>query len=362
MLRRYPHLFVSSSLLVSSGLALSACGTTPGDGTASGGQTATGGSPSVGGGAMTGGAASSGGSSSGGVVNGGGTHTGGKSSGGTGTGGAADPSSGGDSSGGSASGGDGSGGGSGSDECTRELLDETLDAYFAALTAHDASTLSLSSSVKFTENAEESEIGSEGLWLTAGAVEYSQRMLDVESCTAAAHAVLPAGGADNVLALRIQMKGAEITEVETIAVPPGTYTSVTANPGAIVSIADDVGWPDAVPEAERNTREEMMGWMEKYFSFFPMGVCNVAGDCTRLENGGGSFSCGAGAACTAGNPGPSDNNLPSRELHADPETGVGIGMTIYSQNVDMHMFKMVDGQVHAVQAVFFPTSGQTGWE
>src|SRR6478735_3450643 len=337
-------------------LVLGACGGgTTGDGTGSGGQAASGGGSGVGG-SSSGGVASVGGSPSAG-----GTGNGGLASGGAGTGGSA-PSGGADGDGGTASGGAGTGGGAGTDECTRELLDATLDAYFDALSAHDASTLSLSSTVKFTENAEESEIGSAGLWLTAGEVEYSQRMLDVDDCTAAAHAVLTADGDDYALAVRIKLDGGEITEVETIAVPPGTFTSVTANPSAIVAIADEVGWPEVVPEAERATHAEMTAWMEKYFSFFPQGVCNVASSCTRLENGGGSFNCGTGATCTAGDPGPSDNNLPSREIHADVETGVGIGMTIYSDNIDMHMFKMVDGEVLAVQAIFFPTNGATGWD
>jgi hypothetical protein len=338
-------------------LALGACGSGSGDGGGgSGGQAPSGGSSAVGG-SSTGGAANTGGNTSGGGTSGGGTSSGGSGTGGDTPSGGSDGSGG---SGGTASG--GSGGGGGSDECTRELLDGTLDDYFAALTAHDASTLSLAASVKFTENAEESDIGTAGLWLNAGAVEYSQRMLDVGSCTAAAHATLTADGDGHVMAVRIKLEGAEITEVETIAVPPGTFTSVTTNPDAIVAIADEVGWPDVVPEADRATHEEMVAWMEKYFSFFPQGVCNVSGDCTRLENGGGNFNCGTCATCTAGDPGPSDNNLPSREIHADVETGVGIGMTIYSNNVDMHMFKMVDGEVHAVQAVFYPTSGETGWD
>jgi len=337
--------------LSAASLLAGACGGTPSDGTGSGGQTATGGSPSAGG------------SSSGGVTSvGGSPSSGGSSSGGTGGAAAGGSSSGGSNTGGTASGGAGTGGGANTDECTRELLDGTLDAYFDALSAHDASTLSLSSSVKFTENAEESAIGSAGLWLTAGEVEYSQRMLDVEDCTAAAHAVLTADGDDYALAVRIKLEGSEITEVETIAVPPGSFTNVTANPSAIVAIADEVGWPDVVPEEQRKTHEEMVAWMEKYFSFFPQGVCNVTGDCTRLENGGGGFSCGGGATCTAGDPGPSDNNLPSREIHADVETGVGIGMTIYENNTDMHMFKMIDGEVYAVQAIFYPTNGATGWE
>ena len=77
--------------------------------------------------------------------------------------------------------------------CTRELLQTTLDAYFTALAAHDKSTLPLAASVKFTENGEAMELGSKGLWKTAGPVKYSQTALDTQKCMTASHAVVPDG-------------------------------------------------------------------------------------------------------------------------------------------------------------------------
>ena len=40
-----------------------------------------------------------------------------------------------------------------------------------------------------------------------------------------------------------------------------------------------------------------------------------------------------------------------RILLANPETGIGVGMTMFMGNTDMHMFKMYGGQVYAVHAV-----------
>src|SRR5690606_14526464 len=65
-----------------------------------------------------------------------------------------------------------------STECTRELLDGLIDDYFAALSAGDPSTLPLAAGVKFTENAEETEIGTTDFWQDAGDVKHSQRALD----------------------------------------------------------------------------------------------------------------------------------------------------------------------------------------
>jgi len=291
------------------------------------------------------------------------------SSGGTATTGAGGANTTGDStaqsSGGTATTGAGGTGG-GVTECTRDLLSSSLDAYFVALEAGDPAALPLAAGVKFTENAAESEIGTTDFWMNAGAVKHVQSALDTEECTVAAHAVVPEGTTDLPIAVRIKLEGGEMSEIETIVVRPGDYTAsfaVDSNPGAIIAIADEVGWDEVVPEGdERATRERLTSWINKYFRFFPQGVCNVTGDCTRLENGGGSFSCGAGASCNPGEPGPNDDNLVPRLILADVERGIVVGLTILEGHLDMHMAKMYGGEVHAVQAILRDTDGQSGWD
>lgn len=353
-------LSIGRGALTLAGLLTLSFGCGGGSGAPNGG---TGGASTGSGGALASGGASGVGGSTGGTPSGtgGASATGGVSAtgGSTGSGGANSGSGGGSASGGSP----GSGGSPSTGECTRELLNSTLDAYLAALTAHDASTLPLSDSVKFTEDAQESEIGSAGLWLTAGTVKHTQRMVDVEECTVASHNVIPDGGTDIPVAIRLKLDGGEIIEAEMIAPRAGDYTEVTTNTGAIIDSAEDIGWDESVPEAQRNTREELIAWMEKYFSFFPQGVCNVDSSCIRLENGGGSFDCdGFGAICMDGTPGPGDNNLPTRLILADVEMGIGVGLTVYNDNTDMHMFKMIDGTVYGVQIILTGTNGETGWD
>ncbi|HTU62842.1 MAG TPA: hypothetical protein VMF89_30490, partial [Polyangiales bacterium] len=67
------------------------------------------------------------------------------------------------------------------DGCTRALLQSQIDAYFTALAAHDPSSLPLADNVKFTENGEQQELGKEGLWSTAGAVQHVHSALDTEA-------------------------------------------------------------------------------------------------------------------------------------------------------------------------------------
>jgi hypothetical protein len=316
-----------------------------------GGTTSSGGQTSSGGANVATGGASSGGHSGGTTQNSGGSASGGRASG-----------SGGET---TATGGDGSGGAP-SSACTRELLDGLLDAYFDALSAGDPSSLPLATDVKFTENGEALEIGMTDFWQEAGDTKHSQRLLDTEQCGAAAQAVVPEGSTDLPVAVRLKVESGELTEIETIVVRPGDYTAsfaVASDPAAIIAIAEDIGWHDEVPEAERATREELMGWIDKYFRAFPQGVCNVSQACRRLENGGGNFSCGTGATCTQG---AGSGGFEPRVILADEVRGIAAGFTIFDYmtdgHLDMHMMKMSGGQVHAVHALLRDTDGQSGWD
>ncbi|WP_437782435.1 hypothetical protein [Sorangium sp. So ce1097] len=347
------------SLGVALALTLAACGSGQdgdatggaGGGGASGGTVGSGGQSPAGG---TGGAAqATSGSASSGSASGGAGPTGGTSGGGgpgAGTGGAT-----------------GAGGAPGG-ACTRELLDGLLDDYFAALAAGDPSSLPLAEGVKFTENAMKADIGTTDFWKNAGEVKHSQRALDTGACSAAAQAVIPEGGRDLPVGLRIKVEGSEMTEIETIVVRPGDYTAsfaVASDPAAIIAIADDIGWHDEVPAAQRATREELTGWIDKYFRAFPSGVCDVTNACRRLENGGGNFSCSAGASCSGGAPGSGGTFIP-RVILADEVRGIAVGFTIFDfmtdGHLDMHMIKMSGGDVHAVHAILRDTNGVSGWE
>jgi hypothetical protein len=228
------------------------------------------------------------------------------------------------------------------------------------LTTHDPSTLPLAADVKFTENGTVSTIGEAGLWKTAGTVKYSQSALDTEACSTASHLVVPDGSTDIPVALRLKLTGGKLTEVEMIAVRSGDY-SVGSAPGALIEMDETVDWEKPVPTAERESRETLTGWMDKYFHVFPGGVCDTDDSCVRLENGGGDFKCSAGATCATGAPSGTPK-LDSRLILADEERGIGIGFTMFTGGyTDMHMFKMYGGKVYAVHAML-AKAANSGWE
>lgn len=255
----------------------------------------------------------------------------------------------------------GGGGAGGSSACTRELLKSTVDAYFTALAAHSATALPLAENVKHTENGKASKPGDEGLWKTAGARKYAHSALDTELCMSATEAVVPDGATDVPVALRLKLQNQKITESELIVAREGDYPALDANPAALIASNDEIKWEQVVPAEQRATREELTGWMDKYFRRFPAGVCNTTPDCLRIENGGGNFVCGAGASCASG-AGSGQAVLDPRLVFADVEAGLGVGFTIFTGGyIDMHLFKMYGGKVYGVSAIL-ANGDDSGWE
>lgn len=239
--------------------------------------------------------------------------------------------------------------------CTREFLSTTVDHYFAALAAHAPSMLSLASTVKFTENGETLELG-EGLWATAGMVKFKETLLDTEKCGTVTQAVVPDGSTDIPLAVRLQLEAQQITEIQTIAVRRGDYL-VASNTDNMLALTP---WGEIVPETERQTREELARWIDKYFRMFPMGVCNLASECRRMENGF-TLQCSAGASCSDREPSGAGVMQPQIIL-ADVEAGMVAGFTMFlGSYTDVHMVKYTGGEVHGVHTIL-GSARSSGWD
>jgi hypothetical protein len=179
--------------------------------------------------------------------------------------------------------------------------------------------------------------------------------LDTESCNSVSESVVPDGSMDIPLGLRLKLAGGKISEIETIAVRPGDYTvfgsPFASNTMAIAASRDRVKWEEVVPADQRNTYQEITGWLERYFKTFPRGGCHLADNCQRLENGGGSFECSAALSCDESAALTGSGALKPRLLIADTELGIGVGFTMFMGHTDFHMIKMHGGDIYAVHAI-----------
>ena len=75
------------------------------------------------------------------------------------------------------------------DNCIREDLSKITDKYFESIQEHKASDLPLASTVKFTENGVNKDIGT-GFWATAGKPLLKRTLIDTKKCVAATIAVI----------------------------------------------------------------------------------------------------------------------------------------------------------------------------
>jgi hypothetical protein len=262
----------------------------------------------------------------------------------------------------------GSGGGGGEVaaewSCSRDELRFAVGSYVNALTARDPALVPFSADAKATENAELTEPG-QGLWQTAGAARFYRSGLDTETCGTHTQAVFDEDGTDIIVGIRLRLSpdAPEITEAETYVTRDGDY--FVYNPAGLLasdSERPDPAWEGLVPEDQRSTREELYGIADAYFEMFgSSGVeAPFSDNCDRWENGNRMTEgdCNSGII-----PGLDDLITNRRYVMADVEAGIVVGYAIFGGALDFHMFKVVGGQVHLIQAVITDSGhDSSGWE
>jgi hypothetical protein len=241
--------------------------------------------------------------------------------------------------------------------CTRELLKSTVDTYFTALAAHDSTKAPIAPMAKFTENGMTVQIG-EGLWKTAGEAKLKRSALDTMSCSSVTESVVNENGTDIVFGVRLKLADAKISEIESIVVRKGDYSS---NPMALIGTASD-DWEAELPADQQSTREQIQMMIDRYFTQFPAGACMFASDCKRYENGFSPGGCSAGLSCSMTMPmGMARGGMMTRLTVIDVEAGIGVGFTMFAgMYTDFHMFKLKGGEVHGVHAILAKASSP-GW-
>jgi hypothetical protein len=170
---------------------------------------------------------------------------------------------------------------------TREELYALADTYLAALTAKDASRLPWADDAVFSENNVRLAIG-DGLWNTVSAVRdgYDLKAADPESGQVSWFGIVEEHGHPAIMALRLRIEDGHIAEAETIVCRkvdlspfPGIDTYLAPRP---LMLAD-------VPAGQRRSRDEMIRIADGYFDTLQLndGTLHTefTDDCERIENG-----------------------------------------------------------------------------
>jgi hypothetical protein len=254
-------------------------------------------------------------------------------------------------------------------KCTRQSLTQVVDDYLAALGRHDPTPLRVAPSLKFTENGQVLALG-EGFWQTAGALQFHRNLLDPERCGAVVQAVMDEGGKQIIFGLRLKLEKQALTELESIVARSGPLPGEAFfNPNIIVTTLQPE-WEQAVPVAERSTREQLNQIADTYFEGFETSgtpdyvEVPFADDCNRWENGVKTTNNNCAEQFRTIPFGSFGEGITHRRYPlADVENGIAIGFVLFSNTwIDFHMFKVTNGKIHTIQAVVGPATETSGWE
>lgn len=175
--------------------------------------------------------------------------------------------------------------------CNRACLEGFVERYLDAVVENRPDKVPLATGVRFTEDGQQLVIG-DGLWNTLRAKgAYRLFVTDVPAGQVAVLATIeednrdPAKGTGALLALRLKVKHLQISEIEQIVVrdeKAAERVNALARPNPL--------YLEAVPEAERMSRADLIATANKYFTGMQQndgkGDYPFAADCNRLENGG----------------------------------------------------------------------------
>jgi len=198
--------------------------------------------------------------------------------------------------------------------CDRACLEKYIDRYLDAMLAHKVSPELFAKNCRFTENGVELPMGGEGLWYSmSGKGTYKFYVPDIEtqqvafigtvkeggqaSGAKAAPGAKPALPTTAAVAIRLKILDGLITEAEQLVIRPEQSLSGEAPASKFPPTGEAVekmGSPhpifaEAIPEAERPIREELVRIGNYYFAGLQRndgkGYYPFTDDCIRYENG-----------------------------------------------------------------------------
>lgn len=237
-------------------------------------------------------------------------------------------------------------------KCPRAEMKALVDAYSAALAAHDASKVKIAPNVFFTENGVQQAPGASTLWKGAGAWGELNYLLDTERCGAVAFGVINENNRLIHAAIRLQtVDGDSITEIEHVL---GREQEFVYGPQVVMGTSH-LDWENILPPDERQSRAYLVAAATDYFAMFaeqPYVNTPFADRCDRWENGAfttPTHNCSP-KGLVINHPAP-------RVPLADLEAGLVAAFEHFAGNLaDVHVFKVSKGKVNYAMAVVGPAS------
>jgi hypothetical protein len=186
-------------------------------------------------------------------------------------------------------------------DCDRACLLHIASLYMDALVHRDPRRAPFAPDARFTENDVLLPLGKEGLWATISAASSDAlTAADTETENVAWFGTVKEYGVPAYYAMRLLVRGGEITEIETVIQRKPGLPAPFGNPD---KLAHDPTFAELLPASEQRGRERLRDVVYGYFSTVARNdgelLTQFDPDCQRIENGISTTSGTFGAATMA---------------------------------------------------------------
>jgi len=274
-------------------------------------------------------------------------------------------------------------------DCSRQCLYQALDLYLQGMLAKDPAQIAWAENVKFTENNVPLRIG-DGLWGTiTGMGDYDLRVADVAAGQVGFFGVVEEPHFSSLYALRLKVENGRIAEVESVVLRTETEPKSIIWPEPVLE--HKPLFYDILPEQRRRPRDRLISIADGYFDTLQLNdgtlFTEFHEDCNRVENGTKTTNNAAVEFTAVGALGCEeqfrqgnyryDDRLRARRFPpVDEERGLVLasGFIDHSGQLDeytlsdgtlvnspiryphsfylLELFKIDDGKIHQIEAVF----------
>jgi hypothetical protein len=226
--------------------------------------------------------------------------------------------------------------------CSRATLAAATLALKQAITAGDATKLSLASGATYHENLQTPPFGQGMLWAGPLVVAQQRDFLDATLCQSFSEIVVTDAAHPYVLGIRLTQSAGKITDVTSLVADAGDFHFDAT---AFFTGTTTEDW-SVVPEAQRPTRETAFAAGNAYFDYFNDRtiVVPVASTCTRLEGTNND-------PCLEALPPVGRVQVTERTPLFDETLGTAVFMDKFRGLPDSHSFRVVGGVVTHMHAI-----------
>jgi hypothetical protein len=233
--------------------------------------------------------------------------------------------------------------------CSRENLAEIADKYIQAQTEGFALRVPTGEWVNYNENFEPSSMTYGGVLATPQTIDWHRSFYDTQNCSVYVQSIITNPEKPYVLATMLSTRGGQVNTFDVITSSTDDWLF---NAERTLYYASREDWGE-IPEARRNTREEIQAAADAYLDLFmdksvevPWGI-----PCARLE---GSAYTGRGLPTDDCNVGVPENvAMVDRRYIIDPVVGaVAVFLRMGEKGrPDAHVFRIEDGKIRFIHTV-----------